>query len=272
MEKLRNAISVILSEPFVLATGIAALVHSTWTLAMMFSGAIPNPQTQTLDFLYTIAPAFLLAFSIDVGQIMTSKDIRNGMRNAGKIATFATLALATYYLQWVYMIAHVPALALGEGVRAEWRMGVELVRDASIWVVPALLPLATTLYTISNAQHDAGEQGSKRTENAGIVQRIRGALVHERTPEAQAVSANGAKPERTKAAPSGLNGGAFTDELADAVVENADETFTGLCPWCDYRTDAKPTERAAKSALAAHKRHCEGAVVTLSNGHSNGTH
>jgi len=77
---------------------------------------------------------------------------------------------------------------------------------------------------------------------------------------------------------SGASGNPATDELADAVVENADETFTGMCPYCDYRTDAKPTERAAKNALAAHGRACKGkpeqanAVLVASNGHSNGAH
>ncbi len=271
MEKMRNAISVMLSEPFVLATGLAALVHSTWTLAMMFSGDIPNLQTHTLDAIYTIAPAFLLAFSIDVGQIMTSNDIRKGMRNAGKIATFAVLALATYYLQWMYMIAHVPALALGAGVRPEWRMLVETVRDASIWVIPALLPIATTLYTMSNAAHDVRTaQPAKRS--ADKVRKVK-ARRKERAAQAQPAMVGA-----TRNAPSGAPGNPATDELADAVVENADETFTGMCPNCDYRTDAKPTERAAKNALAAHKRACKGrsaeadAVLVASNGHSNGAH
>lgn len=258
MEKLRNAVNAMFSEPFVLATGIAALLHSTWSLAMMFSGAIPNAQTQPLQWVGTMLPAFLLAFSIDVGQIMTSRDIRRGMRNAGKILTFVALALATYYLQWMFMIAHVPELALGTGVSAKARDTVLALRDASIWIIPALLPIATTLYTISNADKRIAAQVQRDERNAArrLQQRTMHPVMH---PVLTATKA-----------PSGSSGGTFTDELADAVHENADETYTGICPFCDYETQPKGSERAAKAALAAHKRKCVGVHITAPNG--NGVH
>lgn len=270
MQKIRNTIGGATSEPFVLATGLAALVHSTWSLAMLFSGAIPDVRTQPLGWAGAILPAFLLAFSIDVGQIMTSRDIRRGMRNSGKVLTFAALAFATYYLQWMFMVAHVPEIALGAGVRMEWVALVERIRDLSIWFVPALLPIATTLYTISNADKRIAAQVQRDERNAA---RMRPTRVLVAQPIAMAPGAPVAELAQGAAqahSASGPTGGAFTNELVDAVLENADETFTGYCPACDYHTEAKPTERAAKAALAAHKRRCVGAVTVHENG--NGAH
>lgn len=145
---LRTSITHAFEQPFILATGLAALAHSTWTLGTLFTGLEPEPFT--LDWLWWVLPAFLIAFALDVGQIATSADIRNNGGSTSKYTTFAVFAVATYYLQWAYMMHHIPNLALGEGVRAEWIPFVELMRDVAIFTIPALLPLATLLYTFSS--------------------------------------------------------------------------------------------------------------------------
>lgn len=259
---IRNALNAVAMEPFVVATGIAAFLHSTWSLAMMFSGSIPNYQTQTLDWLGAVGPAALLAFAIDVGQVKTSIDIRRGNANAGKKATFFVLAAATYYLQWLFMVHHAPALSLGPGVRSDWTEGVKAVRDLAIYIVPALLPLSTYLYTISNAGVDTFDLRNlfKRA------QRPEG-----RAERAQVRMIRDAVKARPALAPVGKSSGTFTDEYADAVRENSDETYTGECPYCEYETEPKASERAAKAALSAHKRHCDGALLQ-SIASSNGQH
>lgn len=166
-EWARNATKMMRSEPFITSTGIAAFVHSTWALAVMFSGQ-PPPITDfvtLLQWALLVLPAALIAFSVDVGQIVTSSQLRNGQRNRAKYATFFLLAAATFYLQWLYMIHHVPALELGAGVRGDWAAGIATIRDASVWIVPALLPLATLLYTFSHGgtteQRDVTELPAK---------------------------------------------------------------------------------------------------------------
>lgn len=261
-ESIKKAFNAVASEPFVTATGMAALMHSTWSLAMMFSGGIPDPQTQAVAWLGVVVPAFLLAFAIDVGQIKTSADIRRGNANAGKKLTFFVLALATYYLQWIFMVHHAPALNLGEGVRLDWRPGVTALRDLAIFVVPALLPISTFLYTVSNADAralDVRHLFSRAKQPTAKAEREQVRAIREAVRMQPAL------------APTGKTSGVFTDELADAVHENADETYTGVCPWCEYATEPKPSERAAKAALSAHKRHCDGALMQIiapSNGHS----
>jgi hypothetical protein len=98
-------------------------------------------------------PAFLIATSLDVGQVVTSHEIRKGKRNWWRYVTFGVFSIATYYLQWTYMSYHMPLLTLSAGVRPDTLAFAQGVRDAAIWLVPALLPMATLLYTFSQADH-----------------------------------------------------------------------------------------------------------------------
>lgn len=138
----------IFEQPFITATGAAALLHSTWSLGTLFAGEQP----EGWHLLGWIIPALLIAFALDVGQIATSAEIRTHGLTKSRGMTFIVFALATYYLQWLYMAHHMPALALAPGVRASWSDGARLLRDAAVWLIPALLPLSTLLYTFSGQQ------------------------------------------------------------------------------------------------------------------------
>jgi hypothetical protein len=92
-------------------------------------------------------PALLIAFAL-TGQIATSAEIRAWAdRTAWYVYVFAA---ATYYLQWLYIAHHMPALQLAQGVRESWQTFATVMRDAAIWIIPALLPLSTLLYTFSS--------------------------------------------------------------------------------------------------------------------------
>lgn len=137
-----------IDQPFVFTVGLAALVHSTWSLATLFAGNEPHPQF-TVEWFAWVIPAFLIAFALDVGQINTSAEIRAGERTTIKYVTFGVFAVGTYYLQWLYIAHHMPLLQLADGVRGEWSDATGLLRDAAIWIIPAILPLSTLLYTFS---------------------------------------------------------------------------------------------------------------------------
>lgn len=138
-------------QPFVFATGLAALVHSTWSLGTLFAGTQPAT-TDPLKFAFWLVPALLISFALDVGQIATSAEIREGQRTATKYITFTVFAVATYYLQWLYIAHHMPQLELASGVRQTWASGATILRDAAVWIIPALLPLSTLLYTLSTTE------------------------------------------------------------------------------------------------------------------------
>ena len=137
----------ILAQPLVTATGAAAFIHSSWTLATLFGGI--EPKQFTGDWLAWLVPGALIAFAVDLGQIVTSAELRSGERSKAKYATFATFAAFTYLLQMIYMIEHVPALGIAPGVRADFVPLVTVIRDSAIFFIPALLPLSTLLYTFS---------------------------------------------------------------------------------------------------------------------------
>jgi hypothetical protein len=135
---------------FIVATGFTALLHSTWALATIFNGI--EPAQCSLSWFAWVIPAFVFALSIDVGQIATSADIRNGERTRAKYATFAVLAVATYYLQWWYIAAHIPLVMLSKGVAESYLGSASFLRDLALWIVPGMLPASTLFYTFSYAK------------------------------------------------------------------------------------------------------------------------
>ena len=136
---------------FVTFTGIAALVHSTWSLGTMFSGQAPNGDW--LAYAGWVLPAFFVAFAMDIGQISTSAAIRHNGLTWQRAFAFFVFSVATYYLQFLYIAHHMPALDIALGISAEHHPAVQTARDAAIWILPLLLPLSTMLYTISDGDN-----------------------------------------------------------------------------------------------------------------------
>lgn len=132
---------------FITFTGIAALVHSTWSLGTMFSGVAPSGDLGA--YVAWVLPAFFVAFAMDVGQISTSAAIRHNGLTWQRAVTFCSFAIATYYLQFLYIAHHLPAMALAQGISEYHRHNVVTWVDAAIWVLPLFLPLSTILYTLS---------------------------------------------------------------------------------------------------------------------------
>lgn len=149
-------------NPFIGFTGLAALSHSTWSIGVLFSGTPPTIAEGEHWLVFVIRaviwwlPAFGVAFSFDIGQIETSKEIREARQSglpagAWRIATFIIFAVATYLLQWIYLAHHMPLLSLGAGVTPTHQAVATTLRDLMVWILPAFLPLSTLLYTVSSA-------------------------------------------------------------------------------------------------------------------------
>lgn len=144
----------LIENPFILFTGLAALVHSTWSLGTLFSGEAPIMGVQ---WVFWVMPAFFIAFALDVGQISTSAKIRHGGLTWRRGLTFGTFSLAVYYLQFLYIAHHMPALEIAAGISAVHRGAVTVARDLAIWFLPSLLPLSTFLYTLSDDRQTIDE-------------------------------------------------------------------------------------------------------------------
>ncbi len=230
-----NMISHAIKQPFVFATGLAALSHSTWALATLFAGK--EPEQFTFAWFSWLAPALLIAFALDVGQIVTSAEIRAGQRTITKYFTFGIFAIATYFLQWLYIIHHIPALELSQGVRGEWHSVVLLLRDCAIWIIPALLPLSTLLYTFSSQADETTIEEPDRAD------------------------------ETTIEAPIELTEPFYDDENGDYhQVAEPTKDYTVTCSKCGWsRTYA--TQKSANLGLNAHK--CKANEFAHSNGVAN---
>lgn len=143
----------LMKQPFLTAVSIAAISHSTWSFAVMFTGLEPHPQF-TWSWWAWVLPGAIMAFSIDIGLLSLAYQIRSGQRNFSKLSAFGVLSAAMCYAQFVYISSHMPSLTLAAGVRAEWSGVVQLFRDCSIWIFPALLPVALILYAFSDKDPD----------------------------------------------------------------------------------------------------------------------
>lgn len=141
----------VLQSPFVLATALAALLHSVWSLGTVFAGEPPEVGL-TAEYLGWLIPAVLVAVSLDIGLLTTSIEIKSGQRSVMKFITFIVLTAAMYYLQFIYVSSHTIVLPMGEGVSGEAIGAATFLRNASVWVIPALLPLAVTLHTFSSGK------------------------------------------------------------------------------------------------------------------------
>lgn len=239
MKMLKHATA----QPFIAATGLAALVHSTWSLAVLFSGEPPlwNPTSLAswARWVYWLVPALLIAFALDVGQIATSTEIRNGERTVSKYTTFVVFAVATYYLQWLYIAHHMPALELGAGVYRDGLAGrlVLLTRNAAIWFIPALLPLSTTMYTLSGGNRGGlPDVVTEQREVNVVVDDLETDFLPESIPDDLA--------EQLQAVMD-----AFPDHDGD------EEGHSAHCVHCGWeRVYDNPD--SARRGIAAHRQHC----------------
>jgi hypothetical protein len=240
---------------FITFTGIAALVHSTWSLGTMFSGVAPSGDWLALAG--WLLPAFFVAFAMDVGQISTSAAIRHNGLTWQRAVTFIAFALATYYLQFLYIAHHLPMLELASGLSASHRGNVQIAVDAAIWILPLFLPLSTILYTLSGG--DKQEQAIAQAPEIVIEKR--------KNEELPAPEQN---DEHNNFAPIVLDLENLllpdfikneSSEVANLLIEQpllAEWRTASFVSECDCgRTFRGESQEQADRALRAHRVHCK---------------
>lgn len=143
-----------LDQPFVFMVGIAALIHSTWTIATFSGGEAPNVTSDprsVVAWLWWVVPGFLAAFALEVGQVDTARQIQRGQgrkfRLFGliinvKVITFVVLSAATYLLQLVYLLHHFPERGVSSGLSEASKAAAAIVMEIVVWCSPLLLPLS----------------------------------------------------------------------------------------------------------------------------------
>lgn len=230
----------IFAQPFIFATGLAALIHSTWSLGTLFAGK--PPALWSLSWWGWIIPAALIAFALDVGQIATSAQIRGRGMTVARGLTFAVFALATYYLQWLFVAHHMPALVLAPGVQAFPGFAMWL-RDMAVWLLPALLPLSTLLYTFSSEQMARLEEAKTNPPIITVWQDPMQKLQSSKsTPLAKSLNLKDGELEQV-------------GESVERLIK-PERGYVETCKDCGWECEGKDTKLSAKRALAAHKFHC----------------
>lgn len=225
-----KALKHMMENPFVTGAGISALAHSTWSLGTLFSGVMPviafDEFTTYFSWLYWFVPAFLIAFAMDIGQIDTSRKIRHDGLTWQRGLTFFVFAIATYYLQFLYIAHHMPALQIESGISDLHRFAVTELRNGAIWILPALLPLSTLLYTLADDKQDVKEP----------VQ----AIGQEESIEEHEIVVTD-----------------ITPVLAEWIVDPED-LHISTCEDCGWECVPKDNAKSARMALQAHRgQHCE---------------
>lgn len=145
MTENRSFLSLLWAHIFIILTGLAALPHSIWSASTIMQGV--EPGFPTLAWVAWAFSGFLLGLAIDAGQIAISIQIARGERHWMRFVAFGALTLITFYLQWYYASAHVPLTQLGPGMNGQVTPFASGLRDLGVWLVPALLPITTLIYT-----------------------------------------------------------------------------------------------------------------------------
>jgi len=228
---------------FITFTGIAALVHSTWSLGTMFSGVAPSGDWWA--YLGWVIPAFMVAFAMDVGQISTSAAIRHNGLTWQRAVTFCVFAVATYYLQFLYIAHHLPMLELAQGLSTVHRDNVKTAVDAAIWILPLFLPLSTILYTLSGGDKKEQPIAPTSPEPTILVAKQEQPLIEEKVTEIES-----------------------SIILTEERIQ--EPTYTADCEACGWTNDYLSPKTAAR-ALNTHKSlHCSKrheVEIVSQNGH-----
>lgn len=215
-----------LAHVFIVLTGLAALPHSVWSFSIIFNGREPAFGPAWFGWIFAGA---MLGIAVDAGQIVISIQIARGERTVARYIAFGVLTLATFYLQWLFASAHVSHIGIGEGVNQNAVPFVGGLQDAGMWIIPAMLPIATLIYTFgySPVRRARGTISASKPQNAIIVE----------------------KPAE------------------NMQVLTAGKSFAVQCPDCDW-SNSYHSERSASNALNAHKRWNHSVVGAMSaNGH-----
>lgn len=157
--KLINSITHHIKDTsiFVLAVSLAAVAHSSWTFSTILGGSEPPDLGERIPWVLT---GLFLAFSLDIGLLALSSEIRHGKRSGGRFVAFVVLAAAMCYLQTVFCLTHAPVLTLSKAVRADWIPFGQGILDLAVFLTPALLPVAIVLHTFSGEKSPESAQPS----------------------------------------------------------------------------------------------------------------
>ena len=128
-----------------LAIAIATFQHTTWAAATVFEGAAPQDPI-ALNWWYF--KGSLLAVAIDIGMLVAARELRKKW-NWVMVIAFVIAAIASFYTQILFSLAHTSEFKLAAGVSSYWEEFLDPLIQARVVLVPAMLPLFAIIFTIT---------------------------------------------------------------------------------------------------------------------------
>lgn len=150
-------------QPFIVLVAFAALPHTVWTIGTYTAGIQPEAFGDWSNLVRAVAwllPPLAFGIAFDIGQVVTAGEIRNGNRSQWLVRTFYALSVFSYISQLLYAMHHYPKLDIGNGAAPLVTSIGSFISQCAVFVLPALLPAATVLYTM--AYHQAPQEINSR--------------------------------------------------------------------------------------------------------------
>lgn len=148
MQRLRQTFTPL--EILYLAVAIATFRHTAYFSAFVFEGPFP---TQTAHQIEWWVSGGLIAIAIDVGMLLTSRYMASSKSLFSTFAfmlAFVIAAIGSFVMQVGYISLHIPDFDISPGVPEPWRSAfIQPIVDASVVILPSLLPLLAVAYTIA---------------------------------------------------------------------------------------------------------------------------
>jgi len=144
-----------------LAIAVATFQHTTWAAATVFEGVAPTDPT-ALNWWF--AKGSLLAIAIDIGMLVAARELRKSW-NVMMFFTFVTAAIASFYTQILFSLAHTDIFVLASGVSTYWTDFLDPIIQARIILIPAMLPLFAIIFTVTPIVSEKTEEKKKQVRN-----------------------------------------------------------------------------------------------------------
>ena len=155
--------SSFLVELLYLAVAVTTFSHTAWSASLVFEGS-PSDGTSHYGTSEWHIPGMLMALSIDIGMYAVAfmlKNARTKFKVTSLASTFIVLCVSSFLFQLLYALEHSAAFEFGAGVTLEWQERLQPIVDARIVIIPAILPVIATLYTIANIGNEKEHQAPR---------------------------------------------------------------------------------------------------------------
>lgn len=111
----------------------------------------------------------LIAIAIDVGMLVSSRSLVHSKSRLNTLVlslAFAIAAISSFYSQVTYVVYHTPFHQMSDGVSEYWKTALQPLIDARVVILPFMLPLLATVYTLARAVSHKPQEATKGLDHS----------------------------------------------------------------------------------------------------------